>query len=341
MSNRIMSPPPVPRGFPPFPAFLYGLLISCAGIVIYVLGVMIGFFRIFLDPHGHWIQVVDRIIWYSGMPVVAGLILILFDLTVLLPKKRSRRTIYRDPLGNTDLTVVLTAYNDEPSIGSAVEDFRSHPKVKRVIVVDNNSEDRTSEVARQAGALVVTERRQGYGNCVLRALQEGSCCTDTELTLLCEGDMTFRSYDIEKFLAYMPHADIVNGTRISEQLRAHRTQLTNFMYYGNFFAGKLLELKHIGRGTFTDLGTTYKLCRNSALERLLPLMNPGINLEFNAHFLDIALGNGTRIVECPITFHNRVGISKGGNASNWRALNVGARMITGIVIGWRKRPEAP
>jgi hypothetical protein len=113
------------------------------------------------------------------------------------------------------------------------------------------------------------------------------------------------------------------------------------MYYGNFFAGKLLELKHIGRGTFTDLGTTYKLCRNSALERLLPLMNPGINLEFNAHFLDIALGNGIRIVECPITFHNRVGISKGGNASNWRALNVGARMIIGIVIGWRKRPKDP
>jgi glycosyltransferase involved in cell wall biosynthesis len=341
MSNRTMLPTPVPRGFAAFPAFLFGFLISGAGFVIYLLGVMIGFFRFFLDPHGHWIRVVDRLIWYSGMPVVAGLILILFDLTMLLPKKRSRRTIYWSPLVNTDLTVVLTAYNDEPSIGSAVEDFRSHLKVKRVIVVDNNSEDRTAEVARQAGALVVTERRQGYGNCVLRALQEGSRSTDTELTLLCEGDMTFRSYDIEKFLAYMPHADVVNGTRISEQLRAHRTQMTNFMYYGNFFAGKLLELKHIGRGTFTDLGTTYKLCRNSALERLLPLMNPGINLEFNAHFLDIALGNGIRIVECPITFHNRVGISKGGNTNNWRALKVGARMIIGIVIGWRKQPKDP
>jgi cellulose synthase/poly-beta-1,6-N-acetylglucosamine synthase-like glycosyltransferase len=341
MSSRTLPPTPFRRGIVAFPAFLYGLLISGAGFVIYLSGVMVGFFRIFLDPHGHWLQVVDRIIWFSGMPVVAGLILILFDLTVLLPKKQSRRTICWDPPGNTDLTVVLTAYNDEPSIGSAVEDFRSHPKVKRVIVVDNNSEDRTSEVARQAGALVVTERRQGYGNCVLRALQEGSRCTDTELTLLCEGDMTFRSYDIEKFLAYIPHADIVNGTRISEQLRAHRTQLTTFMYYGNFFAGKLLELKHIGRGTFTDVGTTYKLCRNAALGRLLPLLNPGINLEFNAHFLDIALGNSIPIVECPITFHNRVGISKGGNAGNWRALNVGLRMITGIVIGWGKRPEEP
>jgi hypothetical protein len=44
------------------------MLITCAGFVIYILGVMIGFFRIFLDPHGHWIQIVDRIIWHSGEP---------------------------------------------------------------------------------------------------------------------------------------------------------------------------------------------------------------------------------------------------------------------------------
>ena len=151
--------------------------------------------------------------------------------------------------------------------------------------------------------------------------------------------MTFRSYDIDKFIAYMPHADIVSGTRISEQLRELRTQLTTFMYYGNFFAGKLLELKHLGRGTFTDVGTTYKLCRNDALERLLPLLNPAINLEFNAHFLDTALKTGLAIVECPITFHKRVGVSKGGNISNWCALQVGMRMITGIVVGWGKRQE--
>lgn len=341
-----MSTPPVPptptrRGDPAFPAFLYGVLIVGAGLLIYLMGVTIGFFRIFLDPHDHWLQVVDRTIWYSGMPVVTGLILILFDLFVLLPGKRRRREIRWDPVANTDLTVVLTAYNDEQSIGSAVEDFRVHPGVRHVIVVDNNSGDRTAEVARHAGALVVNEPRQGYGHCVWRALREGSRCIDTGLTLLCEGDMTFRSYDIEKFLAYIPHADIVNGTRINEQLRAHRTQLTTFMYYGNFFAGKLLEAKHIGRGTFTDVGTTYKLCRNDALVLLLPLLNPDINLEFNAHLLDTALGNGIGIVECPVTFHDRVGVSKGGNASNWVALKVGGRMIAGIVMGWGKRTKDP
>jgi glycosyltransferase involved in cell wall biosynthesis len=230
--------------------------------------------------------------------------------------------------------VVLTAYNDEASVGPTVDEFRAHPLVKRVVVVDNDSTDRTAAMAREHGAIVVREPQRGYGRCVYRALQEGLTYGDTELTLLCEGDMTYRAFDIDKFMSYIPHADIVNGTRIVEQLRAQRTQLTSFMYYGNFFVGKLLEAKHLGKGTFTDVGTTYKLCRNAGLRELLPMMNAAINLEFNAHFLDTALSGPVHVVECPITFHSRVGRSKGGNSSNRRAFAVGMRMIRGIVLGW-------
>ena len=229
---------------------------------------------------------------------------------------------------------MLTAYNDEASIGHAVEDFRRHPLVSAVIVVDNNSRDRTFNVATQAGAGVVRELQPGYGRCVYRCFQEASQ-TGSNLIVLCEGDMTFRAKDIEKLLAYIDHADIVNGTRIVEQLREYSTQLSTFMYYGNFFVGKLLELKHLGRGTFTDIGTTYKLLRRESLVRLMPLLNPDIDLEFNAHFLDTALSNGERLVECPITFHPRIGVSKGGNVNNFRALRVGLRMIAGLCFGWR------
>lgn len=333
-NNPLQLPDAVLQRGATFPAFLYGMLIACGGLSLYLAGVLLGFLRFLFQSDGQWLWLADRIVWYSGMPVVAGLILMLCDLFVLLPSKRSRRTVRFAPSEDKSLTVVLTAYNDELSIGAAVEDFKSHPLVRRVVVVDNNSDDRTAEFARAAGALVAHEPLQGYGNCVYRALREGLRYSDTDLTLLCEGDMTFRAYDIDKFLAYLPHADIVNGTRISEQLREHRTQLSTFMYYGNFFAGKLLEVKHLGRGTFTDVGTTYKLCRNRPLERLLPYLNPAINLEFNAHFLDAALGRGLAVVECPITFHNRVGLSKGGNTNNWRALKVGSRMIYGVVAGW-------
>jgi len=107
------------------------------------------------------------------------------------------------------------------------------------------------------------------------------------------------------------------------------------MYYGNLFVGKLLEAKHLGRSTLTDVGTTYKLCRRSGLERLMPILMPDVNLEFNAHFLDVALDAGLDVVECPITFHPRVGVSKGGNTSNKRALKVGLRMMLGIVTSWK------
>jgi len=324
-----------------FPAFLYGVLVAGAGFGVYVLGVLLGFVRIFLDPQAYLRPVADLLVWYSGVPVVVGALLIALDLAVFLPRKRPFRGVPFVPPSNEDVTVVLTAYNDEASIGAAVDDFRVHPRVRRVIVVDNDSSDRTALVAREAGAEVITETNPGYGHCVFRALTEGMRAGDTELTLLCEGDCTFRAYDIAKFLAYIPHAEIVNGTRIVEQLREYRTQLTTFMYYGNFFAGKLLELKHLGRGTFTDVGTTYKLCRNSTLERLLPVLDPQVNLEFNAYLLDTALSIGVAIVECPVTFHERVGQSKGGNTSNRRALAVGLRMIRGIVLGWVPQRRQP
>jgi hypothetical protein len=79
----------------------------------------------------------------------------------------------------------------------------------------------------------------------------------------------------------------VNGTRVVEQFREHSMQLSTFMYYGNFFVRKLLELKHLGHGTFTDAGTTCQLLRRDSLERLIPALNPAINLEFNAHFLTL------------------------------------------------------
>jgi glycosyltransferase involved in cell wall biosynthesis len=321
---------------PTFRGLLYGMILAGLGLVLCLADSILQLVLI-LMPDADRLETFSRVMLFSSLLTIwIGLACALTDLFVLLPHKRRRRAVEQLQPISGGMTVVLTAYNDQLSIGEAVLDFRSHPLVQRVIVVDNNSTDRTKEVAEQAGALVLSESRQGYGHCVYRALCEGVKQADTSLTLLCEGDRTYRAYDIDKFMAYITHAEIVNGTRIVEQLRSRDTQLTTFMYYGNFFVGKLLEAKHIGHGTFTDVGTTYKLCRNSDLARLLPLLNPAINLEFNAHFLDTALQNGFRLVECPVTFHNRVGVSKGGNVSNSRAVKVGTRMIRGIVFGWRR-----
>jgi Glycosyl transferase family 2 len=320
--------------FSTWPFLLVGVLLVLAGLALYLVGTVLVAITFVIGRT----ELIGLLLPYWVLPAGAlfllGTALCLIDLFLLLPLKRQQRLVSFERLPNRKVTVALTAYNDEQSIGDSVRDFLSHPMVRRVIVVDNNSRDRTSEVASGAGAIVVLEPLPGYGKCVYRALKEGLSYADTDLTLLCEGDMTFRAFDLDKFLSYVPHAEIVNGTRIVEQLRDEKTQLTTFMYYGNFFVGKLLEAKHIGKGTFTDVGTTYKLCRNAALTRLLPMLDSTVNLEFNAHFLDVALRNGVTLVECPITFHQRVGLSKGGNTNDLRALKVGLRMMAGIIFGW-------
>jgi len=317
------------------PFLLYGVLLFSIGIAGFLLGVLLVFPRYILDLHGLLDPVAAWLVWYSGIPCVLGLSLAVFDLLVLLRRKKPNAAIRYEALANRKVTVALTAYNDEESIADAVKDFLAHPLVARVIVVSNNSRDQTFIRAQAAGAVCFNELQPGYGRCVFRCLREAIKFDDVDLVVLCEGDRTFRAYDIEKLLAYAPHADIVNGTRTVEPLRQYVTQLTTFMFYGNIFVGKLLEAKYLGRGTITDVGTTYKLCRRDALARLLPYVNPAINLEFNAHFLDTALNRSLVLVECPITFHSRVGVSKGGNVSNWRGLQVGLRMIAGIVLGWR------
>jgi hypothetical protein len=315
--------------------FLWGVLLVSIGLCSYFAAILLAIVRLpFL--HGQLlVPAIEFLLWYSGIPSTFGVLLIVFDLFVQLPVKRhSPRCPERTGLPFNGYTVVLTAYNDEDSIFAAAKDFRSHPLVRRVIVVSNNSRDRTEEYARQAGAIVVDETRQGYGSCVCRCLREALRYDDMTHVALCEGDRTFRAFDLDKFTAYLDHAEIVNGTRIVEQLRAYSTQLSTFMYYGNFFVGKLLECKHLGRGTFTDVGTTYKVIRRESLQRLLPLLDPGVNNEFNCHFMDMALLHGFSVLECPVTFHARVGISKGGNSSNFKALIVGTRMILGLCCGW-------
>ena len=317
---------------------LFGAILIAVGLSVYAFAIVVSMIRLAVFRSPQATQFVADLLWYSGLPTSLGAILVMVDLFILLPGKRSHeRRIEACPPTPQKVAVALMSYNDEASIGPAVRDFIAHPMVATVIVVDNNSKDRSAANAAEAGAVVVIETRPGYGSCAYRCLQELSERGETDFVVLCEGDMTFRARDVEKLATLAPHADIVNGTRIVEQLRAYDTQITTGMYYGNFFVGKLLEIKHIGQGTFTDVGTTYKLIRRDILPQLLPQLDPSINLEFNAYFLDRVLSLGYLVIECPITFHRRVGVSKGGNVNNLRAIKVGSRMILGLLSDWRLR----
>jgi hypothetical protein len=151
------------------PLFFFGMLCMVAGLSLYFIGILFSVFRLMLnlnEPFQTWNQ---AIVWYSGVPSTLGVVLAAADLAFLFPRKRKRsRSQTLEPVADRHVVVALTAYNDEESIGPAVADFSNHPMVKRVIVVDNNSRDKTADFARAAGAVVVREMKPGYGNCVYR-----------------------------------------------------------------------------------------------------------------------------------------------------------------------------
>jgi glycosyltransferase involved in cell wall biosynthesis len=225
------------------------------------------------------------------------------------------------------VSVVFPAYNEEVGIAAAVTDFGSLEAVDEVLVVDNNSRDRTSEEAERAGARVVKESRQGYGNALRRGLAEAQ----GEYVVLAEPDGTFMAKDVLKLLAYADDFDLVLGTRTTRELIWHGANMGWQLRWGNWAVAKLLQVLFDGP-SLSDCGCTLRLIRRPAVERLLPRLTVG-----GSHFLPemvcLALLQGQRMVEVPVNYRDRVGESKiTGSMST--ALRVGARMV-GVILRYR------
>jgi glycosyltransferase involved in cell wall biosynthesis len=225
------------------------------------------------------------------------------------------------------VSVVFPAYNEEAGIAAAVTDFGSLEAVDEVLVVDNNSRDRTSAEAERAGARVVKESRQGYGNALRRGLAEAQ----GEYVVLAEPDGTFMAKDVLKLLAYADDFDLVLGTRTTRELIWHGANMGWQLRWGNWAVAKLLQVLFDGP-SLSDCGCTLRLVRHSAAERMLPRFTVG-----GSHFLPemvcLALLQGQRLVEVPVNYRHRVGQSK-ITGSMQTALRVGARMV-GLILRYR------
>jgi glycosyltransferase involved in cell wall biosynthesis len=231
--------------------------------------------------------------------------------------------------------VVLTAYDDEESIGASVKEFLSQRNVVKVIVVDNNSKDKTTETAIKAGAEVVQESSQGYGFACMRGLYEALIKDGAEIIVLAEGDMTFRGRDIWKLLPFLDDADLVIGSRTHMAFTDSNSQMDWFYLWGNLFLAKVLELrffnlKFLAKARFTDVGCTMRAINKRALFKIIDDLSTGGN-HFSPHMMKVALEKGLRVVEVPITFRKRVGISKGASVNRKAALKIGFRMLWHII----------
>src|SRR5438132_11312469 len=225
------------------------------------------------------------------------------------------------------VSVVFPAYNEEAGIAAAVADFGALDAVDDVVVVDNNSKDKTAARAREAGARVVHEPRQGYGNALRRGLAEAQ----GDYVVLAEPDGTFMGKDVLKLLAYADDFDLVLGTRTTRELIWHGANMGWQLRWGNWFVAKLLQVL-FGGPSLSDCGCTLRLLRRSAAQRLLPRFTVG-----GSHFLPemvcLALLHGQRLVEVPVNYRDRVGQSK-ITGSLTTALRVGGRMV-GVILRYR------
>jgi glycosyltransferase involved in cell wall biosynthesis len=231
--------------------------------------------------------------------------------------------------GGKTVSVVLPAYNEEKYIRAAVDDFLSTGIVDEVVVVDNNSRDRTVAEAQQTRARIVGEPAQGYGHALRRGLREAT----GDLVIMAEPDGTFVGRDVIKLLAYADDFDMVCGTRTTRELIWEQANMGWFLRVGNWSVAKFIQLLY-DAPSLSDCGCTLRLTRREALARIQDDLTVG-----GSHFLPqmviAGLKRGLRIIEVPVNYRGRVGDSKITGTIEG-TLRTGIRMIA-LIIGSRFR----
>jgi glycosyltransferase involved in cell wall biosynthesis len=120
----------------------------------------------------------------------------------------------------TRIAVLIPCYNEETAIAKVVSDFRNVLPYAEIYVYDNNSYDRTVEVAKRAGAIVRAEPLQGKGNVVRRMFAD----IEADIYVLVDGDDTYDAASAPKMIAALRQdsLDMVNGSRVTEIQKAYR-----------------------------------------------------------------------------------------------------------------------
>ena len=90
-------------------------------------------------------------------------------------------------LNMDNVAVLIPCYNEELTIGKVIKDFKTYLPEAVIYVYDNNSTDKTAEIAKENGAVVRYERKQGKGN-VMRSMFRD---IDAECYILVDGDDTY------------------------------------------------------------------------------------------------------------------------------------------------------
>ena len=199
--------------------------------------------------------------------------------------------------------VVIPAYNEESSLPSVLRDL-PRPPVRRIVVADNNSTDRTADRARAEGAEVVPAPRQGYGSACLAGLAHVRESGPPDIIVFIDGDYSDHPEELPSVIAPIVEgrADMVIGSRVLGEREPGA--LLPQARAGNVVACLLIRLLY--RHRYTDLGP-FRAIRWTALESL-SMQDPDFG--WTAEMQVKALRHGLRVVDVPVRYRKRVGVSK-------------------------------
>ena len=216
------------------------------------------------------------------------------------------------------IAVLIPCYNEEITIAKVVTDFKRELPGADIYVYDNNSSDRTAELAAAAGATVVPEPRQGKGNVVRQMFRD----IDADCYLMVDGDDT---YPAEAATALCKpilsgRADMTVGDRLSNGSYAKENKRA-----GHGFGNDLVRamIRWIYGYGFDDVMTGYRAFSRPFV-KTFPVLSKGfqIETELSIHAVD----RGWRILDVPIEYRDR----PEGSVSKLDTVGDGMRVIAMI-----------
>ena len=225
--------------------------------------------------------------------------------------------------------VVIPACNEEESIGLVLADIPAD-LARRVVVADNNSRDATAARARDAGAEVVPAPVQGYGSACLVGLDHLRRTGPPDIVVFLDADYSDHPDEMPRLVAPIARgeADLVIGSRVLGE--AEPGALLPQARWGNRFACLLVHRLYGHR--YTDLGP-FRAVSWSALESL-GMRDPDFG--WTAEMQVKALRHGLRVVETPVSYRRRTGVSKiTGTVSG--TVRAGWKIVT-TIVRYSRRP---
>lgn len=209
------------------------------------------------------------------------------------------------------LAVLIPCFNEETAIARVVTDFRAELPEATIYVYDNNSTDRTLEVARAAGALVRRETHQGKGNVVRRMFAD----VEADIYVLVDGDATYDAASARALIARLieDRLDMVVAARVEEEAQAYRPgHRTGNRLFTGFFAS-------VFSASFTDILSGYRVFSRRFVKSF-PVLSRGfeIETELSVHALELGLAVG----EVPTPYYARPEGSTSKLSTWWDGLRI-------------------